>query len=320
MRKIFNGIVFKSRIVISILFSFSIAFTILFLVLDSVESTKLDMSCLKDSDLKKKIFILGSSQVGNIDAVFIDSYISKSSTEGEYIVYNLAVVADDPTRRTRQLEQIISAKPVLVTYGLGYSDFEGQTYPIHPLFDTKQFSHDLTNIFFKNFVSYDFAKFENPKFTLFMLFKNFFGEAEIFCNESNSPFYTPRPNHTIINKDVLKEESRSIVENKINPSEDDRVRALKKIIAGLQKNNIKVILFITPFSAAYLDTIPDSEKKIFHSIMKNISKEFNVKIYFLEEKYLDLNVWSDPTHIAFNKDSIIYSDDVAKIIFSEISP
>jgi tetratricopeptide (TPR) repeat protein len=36
------------------------------------------------------------------------------------------------------------------------------------------------------------------------------------------------------------------------------------------------------------------------------------------EKYKELSIWSDFSHVAFNSNSIIYSDDVSKIIQSEI--
>lgn len=309
--------------------SFIITFSILFVFLDSFDTHKNEKNFpWENLDPKKKIFILGSSQVGQLDTDFIDEYVSKSS-RGRYIVYNLATFSDDPTRRLGQLEGIISAKPVLVVYGIGFRDFGTQRSTVnqqHPLPDTQKFFHNLLTL--ENFVHYDFSSFENPKLTTLTMFRNSFGVVKecAMCNEPNTPFYSHDIKHLEIIKSQYElkkdvENGGYLLINKISPPEENQnVFALKKMIVDLQKNNIKVVFFITPHSRAYLDAMHDSEKQALNSILENISKESNVKIYSLEDKYADLNIWSIADHVAFTKDSIIYSEDVAKIILNELEP
>ena len=46
----------------------------------------------------------------------------------------------------------------------------------------------------------------------------------------------------------------------------------------------------------------------------NISKEFNAEFYDLSDRYKTKNIFEDHTHIAKNQKSIIFSEDIAKII------
>ena len=100
-------------------------------------------------------------------------------------------------------------------------------------------------------------------------------------------------------------------------SKERNVEALKNIIYQLQKNNIKVIIFTTPVSKFYLDTVPLSDKQTFDSIMKDIEKEFNMEVYYLHDKYTEQDIWFDPSHVALYK-SEKYNDDVIKIILKRI--
>ena len=67
----------------------------------------------------KKIFIIGSSEVGMLNATYINVNLS---TPG-YTVHNLAIPSDTPSQRLNSIEQIILLKPQLVVYGVGYRDF-----------------------------------------------------------------------------------------------------------------------------------------------------------------------------------------------------
>ena len=70
----------------------------------------------------KQIFIIGSSQVVAINSINIQNYL-KSSGYGNYDVYNLAVISDTPYSRLNTIDQIISAKPILILYGIADRDF-----------------------------------------------------------------------------------------------------------------------------------------------------------------------------------------------------
>ena len=61
---------------------------------------------------KKKIFLIGSSQVHTLNATFIENHISKSQNDFE--VYNIARDIDSPKERIDELQDIIHAKPAIV--------------------------------------------------------------------------------------------------------------------------------------------------------------------------------------------------------------
>ena len=190
------------RIVLSILISFSIAFAVLLVVLNSFDPHKNEKKfSWENLSTKKKIFILGSSQVGQLNTNFIDEQITKY--DSTYVVYNLATFSDDPTRRLGQLEGIISTKPVLVVYGIGFRDFGtyvSNTNQQYALPNIQQFFHDVITP--RNLFQYDFSSFENPKLTTLTMFRNSFGfvkECEA-CNEPNTPFYS----HDIKHLEIIK--------------------------------------------------------------------------------------------------------------------
>ena len=63
--------------------------------------------------------------------------------------------------------------------------------------------------------------------------------------------------------------------------------------------------------------IGNFKQKLKH-ILDEISSEFDIPIYNFTNNYASLDIWADPSHVAFNKNSIIYSDDIAKMILKEI--
>lgn len=92
------------------------------------------------------------------------------------------------------------------------------------------------------------------------------------------------------------------------------------MINNLKMNGINVVLFTTPLHKIYLDELPNSEKQTFDEILERIKKGTNVKIYDLTDKYSDLPIWTNISHVAYNKNATIYSEDIAKIILGEIEP
>ena len=93
----------------------------------------------------------------------------------------------------------------------------------------------------------------------------------------------------------------------------------QKIISELKNNDIKVVLFSIPLPKAYLDFIPNSEREELHSMLNDTAKEFDIQFYNFTEKYEKLPIWTDLSHVAFNPKSMVYSEDITKIILSEIN-
>ena len=99
----------------------------------------------------------------------------------------------------------------------------------------------------------------------------------------------------------------------------NNANALKEIISKFQENNIDLILFTTPLSDHLLNNISENEKQEMLDFLHNLSNEYDIKIIHLYDKYVDLNVWTDPQHVAYNENSLIFSNDVIQIILEEMS-
>jgi len=69
---------------------------------------------------QQTIFLLGSSHMGIINVTRVNDMM----VDDNITVYNLAEPGNSPSVRIKQLEQIISAKPEIVFYGLSYRDFQ----------------------------------------------------------------------------------------------------------------------------------------------------------------------------------------------------
>ena len=98
----------------------------------------------------------------------------------------------------------------------------------------------------------------------------------------------------------------------------EQVGYLKEIIRLLQNNDTEVIIFVFPQQKYFLDLVPEDDKAIFYAGLEEIKSEFNVKIYDLSDNYAVLNIWMDHNHVAYNKKSMIFSDDIYKIIIKEM--
>ena len=93
----------------------------------------------QDLDDNKKIILIGSSHVGQLNTTYI-AY--KLKTHGDnYEVLNLAYNGDTPTRRIKFGDEILSLKPKLIIWGISYRDFKTNINE-NPLPDPKYFLHE----------------------------------------------------------------------------------------------------------------------------------------------------------------------------------
>ena len=102
------------------------------------------------------------------------------------------------------------------------------------------------------------------------------------------------------------------------PSENRDLSSLKEIIDRLQQNNIKVILFASPQHKYLYDLIDDSEKIAFKEILTELHDTTNLEIHLFTDKYSDLEIWRNTTHIVVSKSASIFSIDIAKLIVEEL--
>lgn len=314
------------KIVLSVFVAFVMTFTIFFLfqltLQNEIYSIQKDFYSQNLDHQSKKIFLIGSSHVGQINATHIEEYVSKKSQA--YEVYNLADTADKPKSRLNSLNKIISLKPDVVVYGLGYRDF---TEPEKML--KENILPDPQSIFERIFsielygINTEF--FENPKLNTLKILQGIIGIKTLVSDsifEEKTPFY---PYHKIKTDIIVKqseiEENDFHVEKLIlrHNIENTQVQALNKIISELEKNNIKVIIFITPHNKFYKDSLSVDTKEGFNLLISELSQNHNIKIFNFIDYYDNLEIWRSTNHISHNPKSSIYSEDVAKIIIEELN-
>jgi len=275
----------------------------------------------QDFDEDKKIIILlGSSHVGQLNTTHIEEYITKKNPE--YKIYNLAYGADTPERRLESLDKLISLKPTLVLYGISYRDLSIPIMNNNLFPDPKLYFHDFASSFGTN------LEINNPKLITLEYIRNAQNNSILFVPTEritfpNTPFfvyYAPSQmsivNETELGKRAFTSEAASI--NIVEPSINRQTISLIKLVNGLERNGAKVVLFTAPLHKFYLEELTNSQNETFNKTLEKISNESQVKIYNLTEKYSDLPIWINVGHIAFNKNSLIYSDDISKIIEEEI--
>jgi len=272
---------------------------------------------------KKKIFLLGSSHVGSINATLVDDLISKK--HGNYVVYNLAMNGDDPQRRFNTIQQIISFEPEIVLYGVSIRDFHSP-YDQSILPDPKQLFEDM---FYSANPSVSLI---NPKLFsrtfIISITSKIWNVEDFFSNNTmvsipNTPFLNLPENYTKI---ATKEELKKLSPKELmlpkwqmgDISNNRQLSFFKEMMKTFRENNVKVVLFTTPLSKNFLEILPDSDEQTFDIILQDISEEFDVKIYDLKDKYAELSIWRDPTHIANTETAMIFNKDIAEIISSEI--
>jgi hypothetical protein len=336
----------STKTILAVLISFIIAFSILSITLYSYHDEIIKFGGIIDSDksfgLKdtfysqnfvndKKLFLIGSSQAGPLNSTHIEKILKNNNQD--YHVYNLAENGDKPIFRLKELEMIISSKPALVIYEISSRDFE-DIYPLGTSPANKPTTPlpDPSNIF-KRFFSDDNLKnnfdfLQNPKIDTFKILRSFINIYGIgpppvgeIISDSTRPLMRYLESDTIekTNPELKKMLTQYGTFNGINhPNENQNVIALKKFISEISENDIKIIIFVAPEHKYYLEKMPQEQKTEFELVLKNISTEKKIHIYNLRDKYNDLDIWADPTHLVINENSLIYSNDIAMIILKEM--
>ena len=268
---------------------------------------------------KDKIFIIGSSNVYAINATSINEQLSNE--QKNYLVYNLADQGDNPTRRLSSIDNIISHKPEFVLYGIGIWDF------VKPI--SKLQSHSAIDFllqpgdFFKSLFqdNIDLYGYGPGKFIISPKDRSLTSLKYILRgpDQPYHPFIKFEPT-SIHSNEKLIEDFGWPENNGLDVTEENKkIIALNQIIHKLQENDIKVILFSYPHSKATYSAFQPQDLKDFQRMLNNKSNEFAIPVYFLHEKYVDLEIWRETLHIAVHPDAQIYADDILKIILKEIS-
>lgn len=268
----------------------------------------------KFNEDSKKIFFLGSSHVGRLNNTLVSEYVDDYKN---IEIFNLAYGLDTPNERINTIEKIISLKPKIVFYGVSYRDFAD-------IKSEKNLLPNLNQIKFKELEDNTF----NPKINSLKLIRNSFAElgfrsiVEKTTLEINTPFSTMQKGDmtvaSIEELERISERFRFPQIQKSNISENDQINNFKTIIEKLQKNNIKIIVFTTPLSSIYLESLSSETKINFEFILNKIKEEYNLEIYDFTKKYSNSLMWTNLDHISYNSDGMVYSKDVADILKREI--
>jgi len=317
------------KLLLLISLSFVVSFSIFFVLIQIfheeqknalIEDEKKYYSSIQK--IENKIFLVGGSQISALNPFFIEDFLSKNNQEFE--VFNLSKMANRPQREIQNIDLLISSEPEIVVYGISARDFSEIQSVNSPQIKTQQPLPD-PSILFKNWL-----KNQNTEIPILQpgFSPKLISLKEIRGITINSQDYVKAPffrfdynrDFNVMEDDELK--SLAISETKPveikHPSENVELSALKEILNKLDKNNIKVILFTTPQHKYFYDQISQSEKSSFKKILIDITENSHLKIYSLTEKYSDLEIWRNPTHIVVSDSASIFSDDIANIILEEL--
>ena len=326
------------KIILTIFFSILVAFGIFYFTVsfyqETYNPTKIWTEYIVDKfDLdKEKIFIFGNSHVGSINPLHVEEKLN----EKNFQVFNLSVGGDDPRKRENTINSIINLEPSIVVYGIDFRSFEAQASArdiqavsssgidkIENILPSFQEYFDEILIPVKN--NEVIANFPpSPKIiTLRILNHIVHGSPELerLNLDAKRPLITDEPvgikaiNSTQLEKDIQSFRAfRGIPDSK----ENFPLISLHNILDKFSENNVKIIIFTTPHHRTYLDYLSEEDKKSFDVIIKDLEKKYDLKIYRLDSKYKDYEIFGNPTHVAIET-SENYSNDIFEMIKSETS-
>lgn len=325
------------KIIIFVFIAFLISFSALYLFQlwskSYVEIFKLENNFFMsnfDTD-KKKILLLGSSEIGVLNATYINENLKKHNMD--YVVYNLAIPSDTPTQRLQSIDKIISMNPKLVIYCIGYRDFADKSTIIKSEIEKSNDLFPTSNQIFDSYMLENnvnsFLNLQSPKFVSIQVLNTFFNS---FNPESkyektqwitnNTPFLTNfKETQFIKNSTELELEYKKHPPNLgfLNfPDENNEVMALENTIEKLKDHDVKVVILITPHAKIFHKNLSDHNKNAFNLALQKLS-EHNVVIYSVDNKYENLDIWYDYYHVSIAKDALVFTNDVLSIIESEIN-
>lgn len=274
---------------------------------------------------ENNVFILGSSYIMALNTTQIHDRLLLAGSD--YRVYNFAIFGDSIQKRSKIIDAIISAKPEVVVYGIAEDDFSDPA-PINVI-SAKPSSilpdpHELFNeVIFAIETGLRIDYPDSPKTVTWLNIRQVIGtrtDLEKWNPYPDSPFMKITKANTVVISDLELKNLVNYVTSfgQIKKTEDNKhLQTLKKTLEKLQKNNIKVVLFVVPHHDYLLSKAPSDYEKIFELVISDIQKQ-GLPLYKRNQNYSNLSIWHDLTHVAVNRDSIIFSNDVAKIILDVI--
>ena len=310
-----------NKIILAVTFSFIFTLSIFFIIFNQFSSEDINFKdhlfFNQEFDPKnKKIFLLGSSHTGQINSTLVQNNIS--NIDENLIVYNLAYNGDTPKKRIEQINQIISLQPSLIFYGVSYRDFGTNNIEQKSPLEINNFLSDSLNQIF------NIDKI-NPKLITLEAIRDIFSSTNIFPQKGsriyleNQPFFSYDRSQMIIvsDKELKKQQKTTQIPNIEEKDLNEQFQYFKKFLQEMKNNEIEVVVFTTPVQKYYLENMQDKDKKEFQLMLNEIVKENNSKMYEFSDKYADLQIWYNLSHVSYNKKAMIYSEGISEMIISE---
>ena len=325
----------NGRIAGSLLVVFAIVFSFYFTLnaffpMDNSDMLNDPFFSMEEDPENELAFLMGNSAVAQLNSTRVDQNVSKNFEE--YTVYNVAYNGDTPNIRILNIDKLSALKPKIIFYGLSYDTFILSGMEMNAI-DKKNQSllpdpgYAFGQLIEKN--NQEYGPF-NPKITILKAIRSTLDFTGLFppttANKiylENAPFSYFAEYQRLIHTDSANLERYTSVEEiqniKILYSEENlKIQNFKEIIRKLQQQDTSVVIFLPPLHSTYLSNIQPDVNKKFEKIISDVEQEFNVTIYDFRDRYVDLPIWMDVTHIAYHPDSMIYSQEIADMILSEL--
>lgn len=262
-------------------------------------------------DEKKKIFVYGSSHLIQLNSTWINEKIQTNSDEFSFI--NMSENGDTPKRRWINIEKDVNLEPTILVYGVGFRDFN--------VMKTEKVDSEIKIV---DLIPIDTTELEslNPKLTTLEFFRGIIIDIFNRNEKSNVPYpntsvFSQRSEEKILTQAEL-EKLDSSYQMIISINNNEQVDYFESIIKQFKSKNIKIIIILTPYNKIALDKISEENKNNFYKIIEKMKVENDIRVLDLSDKFSEQQIWRDTSHVAYNKESIIFSETVADVIIQEI--
>lgn len=296
---------------------------------------------------KKKIFLLGTSSVDVLNVTRIDEHLTKNG-QREYEMFNLAHDGDRPTKRINQMDQIITAEPDIVFYGLGMREFGFNLVapgvsacpPIRtgilPVADDAIQDEIVQNAMtpdsleplqlLKSIVAENIDGrnyFVEPKYATVSILRLI---SDSDKNENKTDHKVSLLNNTYSNlkkqggvfsitpNDRLEASIEGDILSYCQHTQKEEIDALKHILDAFQDNGIPVVVFVAPYSGPFVDGVSDVGLRYYFLGLDSVVRHgTGMPLYTFLNEYEGMEIFHDVTHVAANPDSAVFSDDFAQL-------
>ena len=303
----------NNRIVFSIILALSISFSSLIIFQyenwNSLDPAQNNFFHENSNNPKIPILILGASNVGMLNVSNIQLSIDEQYEN--YEIFNLAVSGDKPSKRIRQVDEIISMEPKIILYGIGLRDlstenFQSNNFLLDPSFYLSNFFSTITPAFL-----------DNPKLVTLNYVKNFLNYSNLQASfEHNTPFFRYDLEYdNVVNLIELENNFNNNFQLNILKSDQNiEFKSLNTMLEKFSENNIKIILVITPHNSHYINSVSEINKIHFDEIIQIFESNYSVNVFSLMNDYSNMDIWVSDNHITHSSKGKIYDKNISQII------